>query len=66
LKKAGLTPDAPLVLDALPTDGWVTLRSGALAVATCATRVRGAELPLVVAVAFESALEVALSGQAVA
>lgn len=55
LKKAGVRAEAPLVLDAVGTDGWVTLRSGALAIATCATAVRGAEKPLVVGVAFERA-----------
>jgi enediyne polyketide synthase len=67
LKKAGVPAEAPLVLDAVAGDGWVTLRSGALTIATCATALRGAEQPLVLSVAFErAAVGVQQSGRAVA
>ncbi|HEX8692703.1 MAG TPA: SDR family NAD(P)-dependent oxidoreductase [Longimicrobium sp.] len=52
LKKAGAPPDAPLVLDSIAEDGWMLLRSGALAVATWAGPVRrdGSPAPMVLAV----------------
>jgi enediyne polyketide synthase len=62
LKKAGVAAEAPLVLDMVAADGWVTLRSGALTVATCATMVRGVAMPLVLGVAFASAVAGAQRG----
>jgi enediyne polyketide synthase len=53
LKKAGAAPDAPLVFASAHGDGWVVLRSGGLAVATYAARVRGEEQLVVFAVAVE-------------
>jgi enediyne polyketide synthase len=54
LKKAGLPADAPLVLDSASADGWVIVRSGSLAIATCILSVRGSKVPLSIAVAFDT------------
>jgi enediyne polyketide synthase len=51
LKKAGLPPEGPLVLESTTADNWVLLRSGALVVATYAGRIQGMESSLVAAVA---------------
>jgi enediyne polyketide synthase len=54
LKKAGLPPQAPLVLDSGATDGWVLLRSGRLTIATWITTVQELESKVALAVAFDS------------
>ena len=54
LKKIGLPPDGPLVLESTTPDGWGLLRAGGLTIATCAVSVAGVEAGLVVAVAFRS------------
>jgi len=54
LKKAGCPPEAPLVLEAETPDGWVVLRSGRLAIATCVLAVRNLKSGLAVAVALHS------------
>jgi enediyne polyketide synthase len=46
MKKAGLSAEAPLVLDSTTHDGWVLFRSGALTIATCVVSVRGTAAPL--------------------
>ena len=51
MKKAGLSPEAPLVLDSTTNDGWVLFRSGALTIATCVTAVQGTEAPLAIGLA---------------
>jgi enediyne polyketide synthase len=42
LKKAGMSPQAPIVWDECARDGWVLLSSGACTVATCVLLVREA------------------------
>jgi enediyne polyketide synthase len=59
LKKTGLPPDAPLVLDADPVDGWVLFRSGSLTIATWIAAIRGAKAPLAFALAFDTAIKAA-------
>jgi len=54
LKKIGLPPDGPLVLESMTSDGWVMLRAGGLTLATCAVTVAGVAATLVAAVAFRS------------
>lgn len=50
LRKAGLPPDAPLVLEpASAADGWVLLRSGRYAVPSLVARIRGSAAPLALA-----------------
>jgi enediyne polyketide synthase len=49
LRKAGFAETTPLVFDSAGTDGWVRFRSGSRVSATLATRVRGAEGPVVFA-----------------
>jgi enediyne polyketide synthase len=51
MKKAGLSPGAPLVLDSITPDGWVLFRSGALTIATCVVSLPGADAPLAVGLA---------------
>jgi enediyne polyketide synthase len=51
LKKAGQAPEAPLVLQAETPDGWVVLRSGALAIVTCVLKIDQIENSLALAVA---------------
>ena len=55
MKKAGLSPGAPLVLDSITPDGWVLFRSGALTIATCVVSLPGAEAPLAVGLAVSQA-----------
>jgi enediyne polyketide synthase len=50
LKKAGVMSSAPLVLGDFQRDGWVMLRSGDRALATCAAEVTGAGARVVVGV----------------
>ena len=50
LTKAGLPPNAPLVLDSTTPDGWVSFHSGSYTVATYVAELRGEECPLVLAV----------------
>jgi enediyne polyketide synthase len=49
LRKVGAAPGAPLALTDRADDGWLTLESGPLAVATYVTRVRGVSEPLALA-----------------
>jgi enediyne polyketide synthase len=49
LRKAGIGPGAPLTLAERADDGWLTLASGSLAVATYVTRVSGVREPLALA-----------------
>lgn len=58
MKKVGLPPEAPLVLESITPDGWGGLRSGTLCLATCAVAVGGFDPALVVAVAFRAAAAV--------
>ena len=51
IKKAGLSPEAPLVLDSITNDGWVLFRSGALTIATCVVSLPGTDTPLAVGLA---------------
>jgi enediyne polyketide synthase len=46
MKKAGLPPTAPLVLDSSTEDGWVLFRSGTLTVATCTASLAECEAPV--------------------
>jgi enediyne polyketide synthase len=55
LKKAGLPAGAPLTLESGTADGWVLLRSGTLAIATCAVAAAKVKTVLVAAVAVRSA-----------
>jgi enediyne polyketide synthase len=55
LKKAGLPAGAPLTLESSTADAWVLLRSGTLAIATCAVAAANVKTVLVVAVAVRSA-----------
>jgi enediyne polyketide synthase len=55
LKKAGLPVGAPLTLESSTADGWVLLRSGALAIATCAVAAANVKTVLVAAVAVRPA-----------
>jgi enediyne polyketide synthase len=50
LKKAGGTPQSPLLMAAASADGWVVLSSACLRVATLVSGARGMEAPLVLAV----------------
>jgi enediyne polyketide synthase len=50
LRKAGLPPDAPLVLGAAAADGWLLLRSGGAVIGTQVLPVAGRPEPLAVAV----------------
>jgi acyl-CoA thioesterase FadM len=50
IKKAGFATESPLVWVSGHTDGWVVVKAGSLAAATCLTRVRGLAAPLVVGV----------------
>ena len=50
LRKAGLPPDAPLVLGAGAADGWLLLRSGGALIGTQVLPVAGCPEPLAVAV----------------
>ena len=54
LKKIGQSAESPLMLEASTDDGWMELRSGRIKIMTCVTQMRGMELPLGVAVAFEA------------
>jgi enediyne polyketide synthase len=56
LKKAGQPPQSPLVFESGAEDGWMLLRSGALKIATCVTVVQNLKSPLVVAIAFKTAV----------
>jgi enediyne polyketide synthase len=51
LKKAGLSAEAPLVLDSTTADGWVLFRSGTLAIASYVTTVQGTDAPLAIGLA---------------
>jgi enediyne polyketide synthase len=51
MKKAGLSPGAPLVLDSISVDGWVLFRSGTLIIASCVTASQGAAAPLAIGLA---------------
>ena len=53
LKKAGLSGEAPLVLESTTADGWVLLRSGTLAIATCVATVGGLKTPVAFALAVD-------------
>src|ERR1019366_7583624 len=57
MKKAGLSPEAPLVLDSTTNDGWVLFRSGALTVATCVTAVQGTEALLAIGLALNPVIK---------
>ena len=61
MKKAGLSPEAPLVLDSTTNDGWVLFRSGALTIATCVVAVQGTEAPLAIGLALNQVVEGAAS-----
>jgi enediyne polyketide synthase len=50
LKKAGLPITAPLLLEQTGPDSWMLFRSGSLVLASCAARIEGADVPLVVTV----------------
>ena len=54
MKKAGLAAQAPLVLESSAADGWATLRSGSLRIASGVVAVRSGGNPLAVAVALEA------------
>jgi enediyne polyketide synthase len=51
MKKAALSPEAPLVLDSITDDGWVLFRSGGLTIATCVAFLSGTEAPLAIGLA---------------
>jgi len=51
MKKAGLSAEAPLVLDSTTHDGWVLFRSGALTIATCVVALQGTDAPLAIGLA---------------
>jgi enediyne polyketide synthase len=51
LRKAGLPPEAPLVLEATTEDGWVVLRSGMLLIASCVVAIAALKEPLAFAIA---------------
>jgi len=55
LKKAGLSPEAPVVLDSISIDGWVLFRSGTLMIASCVVSAQGAEAPLAIGLALNHA-----------
>jgi enediyne polyketide synthase len=50
LKKAGLSPDAPLVFDRAAEDGWVVLKSGRWSAASYVARIDGSRQPLAISV----------------
>jgi enediyne polyketide synthase len=54
LKKMGRPLSSPLVLTSNTDDGWTLLQSGPVTITTHVTKVRGAGLPLVVAIALGS------------
>ena len=58
LKKIGQPPQSPLLLESGTEDGWTRLRSGSITIATCAVMVRDSRLPLVLAVALKSRVEI--------
>ena len=55
LKKAGLSPEAPVVLDSISNDGWVLFRLGTLVIASCVVSAQGAEAPLAIGLALNHA-----------
>jgi enediyne polyketide synthase len=55
LKKAGAPPPAPLVLEAAAEDGWLVLRSGELAIASCLMAMQGMNQQMAVAFAVRDA-----------
>jgi len=57
MKKAGLPPDAPLVLDSVAPDGWVLFRAGALMITSCVAAVQGIEAPLAFGLAVRQVAE---------
>ena len=56
MKKAGLPPEAPLVLDSTTSDGWVLFRSGALTIATGVVSLPATDIPLAVGLALNQVL----------
>ncbi|MBI3839649.1 MAG: SDR family NAD(P)-dependent oxidoreductase [Planctomycetia bacterium] len=54
LKKAGVSLDAPLVVQSASPDGWVLLRTGSLSIATYSANVNGVKDPLVLAILLKS------------
>ena len=54
LKKAGLSPEAPVVLDSITTTGEL-FRSGTLVIASCVVSAQGAEAPLAIGLALNHA-----------
>jgi enediyne polyketide synthase len=57
MKKAGLPPDAPLVLGSVTPDGWVVFRAGSLTIASCVAAVQGIEAPLAIGLAVRRVAE---------
>ena len=57
MKKAGLPPDAPLVLDSVAPDGWVLFRAGALMIASCVAAIQGIGPPLAIGLAVRQVAE---------
>ena len=57
MKKAGLAPAAPLVLDSISKDGWVLFRSGTLMIASCVTALQGTEAPLAIGLALPQVVQ---------
>ena len=53
LKKSGLPPEAPVVLESTSADGWVLLRSGRRTVLTCIASVLDLSEPIAIAVALD-------------
>jgi enediyne polyketide synthase len=51
LKKAGVPPDAPLVLESIAADGWALFRSGNLSILSCVGSVAEMTSPIAIAVA---------------
>jgi enediyne polyketide synthase len=65
MKKAGLSPDAPLVLDSTTNDGWVLFRSGVLTIATCVVALQGTDAPLAVGLALNQVVKESQASPAV-
>jgi enediyne polyketide synthase len=57
MKKIGQPVKSPLVLESNTEDGWTLLRSGSIAISTCAVMVREGRMPLVIAVALKPRAE---------
>jgi enediyne polyketide synthase len=65
MKKAGLSAEAPLVLDSTASDGWVLFRSGALTIATCVVALQGTAVPLAIGLAVNQDVKGAQASPAV-